>query len=119
MKHISLFFLCLAVCTTPSSASVAPTLGQSPGSAKPEKKYVPYRITRGDRLSVSLLGEPDLRVGGIRVEAVGTVNLQLIQNIDSRSDRRRGRTPLRRPIGRAAFCAIRRLASRLKIFPAP
>ena len=81
MKPASLLLFCLTVCTTLHTALAATALSQKPAAAKPERKYVPYRITRGDRLSVALLGEPDLRGGGIRVEAMGTVNLPLIQNI--------------------------------------
>lgn len=51
-----------------------------PPAGKEEKKYVPYKITRGDRLSINILGEPDLRIGGVRVEAMGTVNLTLIKD---------------------------------------
>ena len=54
----------------PAGATVAP-----PGPPKP------YRITRGDRLTVSILGEPELKVAGARVEPVGTVNLILIKEI--------------------------------------
>jgi polysaccharide export outer membrane protein len=65
--------------------SCAPSLAVAQNKAAPapkeEKKYVPYKITRGDRLSIDVHGEPDLRVGGIRVEAVGTVNLRLIKDI--------------------------------------
>ena len=64
------------------SATAAPSAsGQTPPPQKLEKKYVPYKITRGDRLTISLLGEPDLRVGGVRVEAIGTVSLPLIKDI--------------------------------------
>lgn len=58
-----------------------PAAAQVPPAPKQEKKYVPYRITRGDRLTISVLGEPDLRIGGIRVEAIGTVILPLIKDI--------------------------------------
>jgi polysaccharide export outer membrane protein len=65
--------------------SCAPSLGVAQSKAVPapkeEKIYVPYKITRGDRLSVDVHGETDLRVGGIRVEAMGTVNLRLIKDI--------------------------------------
>lgn len=57
------------------------SLAQTPPAAKPEREYVPYKITRGDRLTISVLGEPDLRVGGIRVEAIGTIILPLIKDI--------------------------------------
>ena len=54
------------------------------GAASPseERKAVPYRITRGDRISISILGEPELKVAGTRVEPVGTVNLVLIKEVN-------------------------------------
>ena len=70
--------LVLAACLL--GAVVAPgAAGQAPAAPKEEKKYIPYKITRGDRLTISVLGEPDLRVGGVRVEALGTVSLPLIK----------------------------------------
>jgi polysaccharide export outer membrane protein len=70
-----LLVACLAFLATPAFVRA-----QAPPAGKQEKKYVAYKITRGDRLSVSVLGEPDLRVGGVRVEAIGTINLPLIQD---------------------------------------
>jgi polysaccharide export outer membrane protein len=64
-----------------AAVTAAPVWGQATTPAKPEKKYVAYKITRGDRLAVSVLGEPDLRIGGLRVEAIGTVSLPLIKDI--------------------------------------
>ena len=52
-----------------------------PVAPKSEKKFVAYKISRGDRLAVAVLGEPDLTQGGKRVEATGTINLPLIQEI--------------------------------------
>lgn len=46
-----------------------------------DKKVIPYRITRGDRLSVSIYNEPDLTSGNHRVEARGTINLSLIGDV--------------------------------------
>ena len=46
-----------------------------------ERKAAPYRISRGDRVSVSVLGEPELKVTGARVEPVGTVNLVLVKEV--------------------------------------
>lgn len=46
-----------------------------------EKKIVPYRITRGDRLAVSVFNEPDLTSGNKRVEARGTINLSLVGEV--------------------------------------
>lgn len=72
----------LPLCLWAVGASL-PAVGQTQPAAAPkeEKKYVAYRISRGDRLSINVLGEPDLRVGGVRVEALGTVNLTLIKDI--------------------------------------
>lgn len=50
-------------------------------AASVERKASAYRITRGDRISVSVLGEPELKVAGARVEPVGTVNLVLIKEV--------------------------------------
>lgn len=55
---------------------------QGAASATEERKAAPYRITRGDRISISILGEPELKVAGTRVEPVGTVNLVLIKEVN-------------------------------------
>lgn len=56
-----------------------------PGAANPrnEKKFVPYRITRGDILSIEVLanGEREFSAGQKRVEATGSINLLYIQEI--------------------------------------
>jgi polysaccharide export outer membrane protein len=78
--HSSLCSLLLAGCVMIATAAPSAS-GQTPPPQKLEKKYVPYKITRGDRLTISLLGEPDLRVGGVRVEAIGTVSLPLVKEI--------------------------------------
>lgn len=55
---------------------------QSPAPAvAAEKKFVPYRITRGDILSISVLGEADLTVGQKRVESTGTINLAYVGDV--------------------------------------
>ena len=50
---------------------------------KADKKYVPYRITRGDTLTVELLasGEREFTATQKRVEGTGTINLPYIQEI--------------------------------------
>jgi len=53
-----------------------------PVAPKTEKKYVAYKITRGDTVSIGILGEQDLNAGGKRVEATGTINLSLIGEIN-------------------------------------
>jgi polysaccharide export outer membrane protein len=46
-----------------------------------EKKVIPYRITRGDKLSVAVFNETDLTAGSKRVEARGTINLTLVGDV--------------------------------------
>lgn len=55
----------------------------APAPKAPEKKYVPYRITRADILSVEVLANADREFAatGKRVEATGMINLQFIQDI--------------------------------------
>lgn len=53
----------------------------NPPGKREEKVIVPYRITRGDRLAVSIFGEPDLTAGNKRVEARGTINLTLVGDV--------------------------------------
>lgn len=74
-----LAFTC--VCTAGLLCTVA---GAQPVAIpKAEKKYVPYRITRGDTLSVEVLanGEREFSAAQKRIEATGTVNLLYIQEI--------------------------------------
>ena len=58
-------------------------LAAQPVVKKSEKKFIPYRITRGDVLSVEVLasGEREFAAAGKRVEATGTINLTYIQEI--------------------------------------
>lgn len=53
----------------------------APAVNKDDKKFLAYRITRGDFVSVGVMGEGDLTAGRRRVEATGTVNLPLIAEI--------------------------------------
>jgi polysaccharide export outer membrane protein len=61
--------------------AAVPCSAQSPSTGAEDRKSAPYRISRGDRISVSVLGEPELKVSGARVEPVGTVNLVLIKEV--------------------------------------
>ncbi len=61
-----------------SSAQTNPALGLP---KLDDKKVIPYRITRGDRLSVSVFNESDLTGGNHRVEARGTINLPLVGDV--------------------------------------
>lgn len=68
----------LLISTALLAATASPPAG---AAAAPPGKPQPYRITRGDRLTVSIIGEPELKVAGTRVEPIGTVNLILIKEI--------------------------------------
>ncbi|MDO8540400.1 MAG: polysaccharide biosynthesis/export family protein [Opitutaceae bacterium] len=82
MKNIRAFLQLLLVLLAGGFVPVDCLSAQPPALAKnPEKKFVAYRITRGDRLSISVVGEPDLTVGQRRVEATGTINMLLINDI--------------------------------------
>lgn len=70
----------LLACAVQAS-HVTELAAQIPVSPGDEKKTTAYRISRGDRISVLVLGEPDLKVSGARVEPVGTVNLVLIKEV--------------------------------------
>lgn len=72
-----LAFILAAAFAAAAALSAAPAA--RPKAA--EKKIVPYRITGGDRLSVAVLGEPNLTVGQRRVEATGTINLLLVNDV--------------------------------------
>ena len=77
MKTLSRFLALLLVVTVLAPFGFA--AAQSPAHAV-EKKFVPYRITRGDVLSVAVVGE-DIPAAQKRVEAVGTVNLTYIGDV--------------------------------------
>lgn len=53
----------------------------TPSTKADENKIMPYKITRGDVLAIVVFGEPGLTIGGKKVEARGTINLTLIQDI--------------------------------------
>lgn len=78
----SLLRLALA-CVCAAAAFVATVSAQPVALPKAEKKYVPYRITRGDVLGIELLanGEREFSVAQKRVESTGTINLLYIQEI--------------------------------------
>jgi polysaccharide export outer membrane protein len=73
----------LILCVCAAFALLSPAIGHAqPGPTTPaEKKYVPYRITRGDVVSISIQGEPDLTVGQKRVESTGTINLAYVGDV--------------------------------------
>ncbi len=77
LVRLGLLFVVLAGCVIPAALAQG-----AAGPAKlDEKKIVPYRITRGDRLAISIFGEPDLTGGNKRVEARGTINLTLVGDV--------------------------------------
>ncbi len=74
------FFVAIAgfACIAQAQNPAIPAANQ-----RAEKKYVPYRITRGDILSIEVLanGEREFTAGQKRVEATGSINLLYIQEI--------------------------------------
>jgi len=53
----------------------------APVTKAEERKYIPYRIARGDLLSIAVFGEPDLTTGRKKVENAGTIALALAGEI--------------------------------------
>lgn len=54
------------------------------GRAQPdndEKRAIVYKISRTDKISLVVVGEADLNVGGKRVDANGNVNLNLVGEV--------------------------------------
>lgn len=87
MKIRSLSLVCFQTILA-AALSLAPLASRSapetniPGLPKlDDKKVIPYRITRGDRLAVSVFNEADLTGGNHRVEARGTINLPLVGDV--------------------------------------
>jgi polysaccharide export outer membrane protein len=58
-------------------------LGQSPSTLPPPEmpKAIAYRIAPSDKLSISVIGEPELNAGNKRVDASGNINLALIADV--------------------------------------
>ena len=54
---------------------------QAPAQDSDEKKAIVYKITRTDKISIVIVGENDLAVGGKRVDANGNVNLALVGEV--------------------------------------
>jgi polysaccharide export outer membrane protein len=77
MKTKSFFSGLLAMLLV--TGALLPVLRSQPAPATKaeDRKYIPYRIARGDLLSVSVFGEPDLTVGRKKVENAGTIVLTL------------------------------------------
>ncbi|PTX94534.1 hypothetical protein DB354_12415 [Opitutus sp. ER46] len=75
-------FSCLLMALVALNAAAMGQAASAPETAPAprldDKKVIPYRITRGDRLAVSIFGEPDLTAGNKRVEGNGTINLTLV-----------------------------------------
>lgn len=73
----------LTVCLLALGAFLAPGIAHAqPGPTTPAtKKNLPYRLTRGDVLSVNIQNEPDLTVGQKRLESTGTINLAYIGDV--------------------------------------
>lgn len=72
--------LTLVACVLSVAAGQAQTAAPA-GPKTDDAKIMPYRITRGDVLAIVVFGEPGLTIGGKKVEARGTINLTLIQDV--------------------------------------
>ena len=75
-------FVCAALAACVAVPALVSTARAQTPAPKEEKKYVAYRITRGDILSINVLGEPDCTMGNKRVEATGTINLTYIGDVN-------------------------------------
>lgn len=78
-----LSFFRLALLGLAFAGSALPAALAQPVEPKQEKKFVPYRISRSDVLSVEVLanGEREFSAAQKRVESTGTVNLLYIQDV--------------------------------------
>lgn len=83
MKAALTRFACFAVLLAGVLPFWLPAQPAPANAPKTEKKYVPYRITRGDILNIEVFasGEREFSAGQKRVEATGTINLLYIQEI--------------------------------------
>lgn len=74
------FLLGLLVCAT--GLAVANVRAQTaPAMAADEKKAIIYKISRTDKVTIVVVGEPDLNVAGKRVDANGNVGLNIIGDV--------------------------------------
>jgi len=82
MKAVTLRLPCaaLALCVLICAGHIR---AQTPAASadNDEKKAVVYKITRTDKISIVVVGENDLNVGGKRVDANGNVNLNLVGEV--------------------------------------
>ena len=79
-RTIARFMLSLGVL----AAVLGPTAVRAQSTAavgSTEKKSIVYKISRTDRISIVVVGESDLNVGGKRVDANGNVNLALVGEV--------------------------------------
>ena len=59
--------------------AATPPKNSAPGGEPP--KTVAYRITPTDKISINVIGEPDLNVANKRIDANGNVNLALLTDV--------------------------------------
>jgi polysaccharide biosynthesis/export protein len=82
MKSIIVLRSLLLVLVLADVVSVPAICAQpAPAISTAEKKYIPYRVTRGDRVGVAVFDERDLGVGGKKVEVNGTIILPLLGEV--------------------------------------
>lgn len=73
LAAIFLFFAALSTCRS-AAATAGTTLTELP-------KTVAYRISPADKLSIAVIGEPELNVANKRVDSAGNVNLAHVQDV--------------------------------------
>lgn len=84
MNARSLFcFLFLAGMTAGRSgfATLAQAQTAPPAPVSEEKKTIAYRLSRTDKISIAIIGEPDLNAANKRIDVNGNVNLALVQDV--------------------------------------
>jgi polysaccharide export outer membrane protein len=72
LAAILLFFAALSTCRSAAAVGATPT--ELP-------KTVAYRISPADKLSIAVIGEPELNVANKRVDSAGNVNLAHVQDV--------------------------------------
>lgn len=83
MKKVLVLFSCVIVsaCQTPVKLPSGETTFKAAGTVETDTS--PYRIARGDVLSVNVYQEPDLSVAALLVDSGGYISVPLVGQIDA------------------------------------
>ena len=74
-------FICDLIVPILLIGAVAVRAQETAAGSSVESKAIIYKISRTDKISIVVVGEPDLNVGGKRVDANGNVNLALVGEV--------------------------------------